>query len=110
MRHRRRNWTTALVSWQDGTSSVWFTCRWLPNTEPCRSNGRVPSISRPETRYFVQPRSWMIGPMTDCAFGAMMLLALRQEFRKLRFQMIADITGGDCSISVLHLPRFRLRY
>ena len=26
----------------------------------------------------------------DCAFGAMMLLALRQEFRKLRFQMIAD--------------------
>jgi len=26
----------------------------------------------------------------DCAFGAMMLLALRQKFRKLRFQMIAD--------------------
>jgi hypothetical protein len=26
----------------------------------------------------------------DCAFGAMTLLALRQEFRKLRFQMIAD--------------------
>jgi hypothetical protein len=26
----------------------------------------------------------------DCAFGAMMSLALRQEFRKLRFQMIAD--------------------
>jgi hypothetical protein len=26
----------------------------------------------------------------DCAFGAMMSLALRQTFRKLRFQMIAD--------------------
>ncbi|MGO4879203.1 MAG: hypothetical protein ACLP59_00095, partial [Bryobacteraceae bacterium] len=24
MRHRRRDWTTALVSWQVGTSSVWF--------------------------------------------------------------------------------------
>lgn len=57
------DWTTAVVSWQVGTSSVWFTCRWLPNTEPCRSNGRVPSISRLETRYFVQPSLWMIGPM-----------------------------------------------
>jgi hypothetical protein len=27
----------------------------------------------------------------DCAFGAMMSLALRPAFRKLRFQMIADI-------------------
>ena len=27
----------------------------------------------------------------DCAFGAMMSLALRRKFRKLRFQMIADI-------------------
>jgi hypothetical protein len=26
----------------------------------------------------------------DCAFGAMMSLALREQFRKLRFQMIAD--------------------
>jgi hypothetical protein len=36
---------------------------WLPNTEPCRANGRVPSISRLETRYFVQPSLWMIGRM-----------------------------------------------
>ena len=36
---------------------------WLPNTEPCRSNGRVPLYSRLETRYFVQPSLWMIGPM-----------------------------------------------
>jgi hypothetical protein len=28
----------------------------------------------------------------DCAFGAMMSLALRPKFRKLRFQMIADRT------------------
>jgi len=28
--------------------------------------------------------------MDDCAFGAMMSLALRPNFRKLRFQMIAD--------------------
>jgi hypothetical protein len=27
----------------------------------------------------------------DCAFGAMMSLAVRLTFRKLRFQMIADI-------------------
>jgi hypothetical protein len=26
----------------------------------------------------------------DCAFGAMMSLAVRPRFRKLRFQMIAD--------------------
>jgi len=30
----------------------------------------------------------------DCAFGAMMSLALRPEFRKLRFQMIADSSFG----------------
>jgi hypothetical protein len=31
----------------------------------------------------------------DCAFGAMMSLALGPKFRKLRFQMIADMfTGG----------------
>jgi hypothetical protein len=36
---------------------------WLPNTEPCRSNGRVPSISRLETRYSVPQALWMIGRM-----------------------------------------------
>jgi hypothetical protein len=42
-----RDWTTAVVSWQVRTSSVWFTCRMVCRTrEPCRSNGRVPSISR----------------------------------------------------------------
>jgi len=30
----------------------------------------------------------------DCAFGAMMLLALRPKFRKLRFQMIDDRQHG----------------
>ena len=63
---------------------------WLPNTEPCRSNGRVPSISRLETRYFVQLRACGDDRTDDCAFGAMMLLALRPKFRKLRFQMIDD--------------------
>jgi len=31
----------------------------------------------------------------DCAFGAMMSLALRQTFRKLRFQMIADTSSAS---------------
>jgi hypothetical protein len=31
----------------------------------------------------------------DCAFGAMMSLAWRPEFRKLRFQMIADMRSPD---------------
>jgi hypothetical protein len=31
----------------------------------------------------------------DCAFGAMMSLALPPEFRKLRFQMIADTSGPE---------------
>src|SRR5438132_1006722 len=62
---------------------------WLPNTEPCRSNGRVPSISRLETRYFV-PQGLVDDRTDDCAFGAMMSLALRRKFRKPRFQMIAD--------------------
>src|SRR5580658_606966 len=90
MRHRRRDWTTAVVSWQVETSSVWFyLSNGLPNTEPCRSNGRVPSFPALETRYLVQPQ--LVDDRTDdCAFGAMMSLALRPAFRKLRFQMIAD--------------------
>jgi len=31
----------------------------------------------------------------DCAFGAMMSLALRPQVRKLRFQMIADTRFGS---------------
>jgi hypothetical protein len=30
----------------------------LPNTEPCRSNGRVPSFSAFETRYSVCLYQW----------------------------------------------------
>lgn len=41
----------------------------------------------------------------DCAFGAMMSLALRQTFRKLRFQMIADNRSAVRSIlSGMRLP------
>jgi hypothetical protein len=45
--------------------------------------------SRLETRYCVQRSLWD-DRTDDCAFGAMMSLALRRKFRKLRFQMIAD--------------------
>jgi hypothetical protein len=59
---------------------------WLPNTEPCRSNGRVPSISRLETRYFVQLRACGDDRTDDCAFGAMMSLAPRAaEIQKTTF-------------------------
>ncbi|HEX3745791.1 MAG TPA: hypothetical protein VHW09_17740, partial [Bryobacteraceae bacterium] len=51
--------------------------------------------SRLETRYFVQPKFRWDDRSDDCAFGAMMLLALRQKFRKLRFQMIANTTCHD---------------
>jgi hypothetical protein len=37
----------------------------------------------------IAPPTGLRLPLDDCAFGAMMSLALRQEFRKLRFQMIA---------------------
>ena len=82
-----------MVSWQVRTSSVWFyLSNGLPNTEPCRANGRVPSISRLQTRYFVCKILLTDDRTDDCAFGAMMSLALRPRFRKLRFQMIADTT------------------
>jgi hypothetical protein len=36
--------------------SLVLPVEWLPNSEPCRSNGRVPSALPPlMTRYFVQP-------------------------------------------------------
>ena len=89
-----------MVSWQVRTSSVWFTCRWLPNTEPCRSNGRVPSISRLETRYFVQPSS-VDDRTDDCAFGAMMSLALRPEVQKTAF-------SDDCRHAAVELEVERL--
>jgi hypothetical protein len=45
---------SATASWQVRTSSVWFyLSNGLPNTEPCRANGRVPSTSCLQTRYFV---------------------------------------------------------
>jgi hypothetical protein len=58
------DWTTAVVSWQVGTSFVWFTCRWLPNTGtlPLERQGSI--CSRLETRYFVPSSLWMIRPMT----------------------------------------------
>jgi hypothetical protein len=37
---------------------------WLPNTEPCRSNGRVPSISRLSDKILRSAGWWMIGQMT----------------------------------------------
>jgi len=63
--------------------------------EPCRCNGRVPLISRLETRYLVRPPPVGDDRTDDCACGAMILL-YGLEFRKLRFQMIADIVprGG----------------
>ena len=49
------------------------------------------------TRYFV-PQGLVDDRTDDCAFGAMMSLALRRKFRKPRFQMIADIEaiGSKC--------------
>jgi hypothetical protein len=53
----------------------------LPNPEPCRANGGVPS--RLQTRY--SPRGPMIG-----ACGADDVAAYGEKIRKLRFQMIND--------------------
>jgi hypothetical protein len=92
MRHRRRDWTTAVLSWQVKTSSVWFyLSNGLPNTEPCRANGRVPSIARLGDK-ILRAAQLADDGTDDCAFGAMMSLVVRPPFRKLRFQMIADIT------------------
>jgi hypothetical protein len=60
---RRRDWTTAVVSCQVGTSSVWFTCQRVCRTwNPAAANDRVPT-SRHETQYPVQTGSWMTGRM-----------------------------------------------
>jgi hypothetical protein len=69
------DWTTAVLSWQVGTSSVWFTCRWLPNTGtlPLERPGS-PCISRLEDKILCSAK--LVDDRTDdCAFGAMMLLA-----------------------------------
>jgi hypothetical protein len=43
----------------------------------------------------------------DCAFGAMMLLALRPKFRKLRFQMIADNHEANTNLVTIPLDPWR---
>jgi hypothetical protein len=56
-----------------------------------------------ETRYFLAAQ--LVDDRTDdCAFGAMMSLALRPIFGKLRFQMIAD-SAGTCPSAAHHRPR-----
>jgi hypothetical protein len=58
-----------------------------------------------ETRYFVGAQ--LVDDRTDdCAFGAMMSLALRPNFRKLRFQMIADNDRGRWSYETALFPLF----
>jgi hypothetical protein len=79
------DWTTAVVSWQVRTSSVWLPVEWLPNTEPCRSNGRVPSISHLETRYFVS-QGLQDDRTDDCAFGAMMSFVYGESSEKCVFR------------------------
>src|SRR5258708_1109192 len=50
-----RDWTTALVSWQVGTSSVWFTCQRVAElgTLPLQRQGsiRFPPLT---TRYLIE--------------------------------------------------------
>src|SRR6267154_4333274 len=90
MRHRRRNWTTVLVSWQLKTSSVWF---YLSNG--CRTRNPAALTAGfhlfPSLRQDTSGSPVVVDDRTDdCAFGAMMSPALRPKFRKLRFQMIDD--------------------
>src|SRR6267154_3427757 len=90
MRHRRRNWTTVLVSWQLKTSSVWF---YLSNG--CRTRNPAALTAGfhlfPPLRQDTSGSPVVVDDRTDdCAFGAMMSPALRPKFRKLRFQMIDD--------------------
>src|SRR5271154_5542836 len=94
MRHRTRDWTTAVVSWQVKTSSVWFYlsngCR---TRNPAALTAGIHLFPPPYTRFFVPLSLWMMGRG----------LRLRRDdgarprsiFRKLRFQMIADIPDLD---------------
>jgi len=62
--------------------------QWLPNSEPCRSNGGVPHFPPLMTRV-LRSAVRFDDRTDDCACGAMMALP-PAKFRKLRFQMIAD--------------------
>ena len=75
-----------MVSWQVRTSSVWFYlangCR---TRNPAALTAGFHLFPALETRLRV---AQLVNDWTDdCAFGAMMSLALRSEFRKLHFQM-----------------------
>ena len=62
MRHRGRDWTTAVLSWQLKTSSVWFYlsngCR---TWNPAALTAGFPQFLALETRYFGPLSLWMIG-------------------------------------------------
>jgi hypothetical protein len=62
-RRRDRDWTTAVVSWQVRTSSVWFDLSKVAEhgTLPLERQGSSPSRLKP--RYWVQPGWWMTGLM-----------------------------------------------
>ena len=73
------DWTAAVLSCQVGTSSVWFTCRRVCRTRnPAAANGGFPI---PALRHDTRSDRLLDDRTDDCAFGAMMSLRPRPNFR-----------------------------
>ena len=64
-------------------------CRRLPYRNPVASTAGFLLLPAFDANIHLQPASMMIGRMTG-AFGADDVVSLGAQFRKLRFQMIAD--------------------
>jgi hypothetical protein len=92
MRHRRRGLDngSGLVAGWNQLCLVYLSngCRTRNPAAPTAGFHLFPAL-RQDTSF---SQAWD-DRTDDCTFGAMMSLALRQEFRKLRFQMIADRLG-----------------
>src|ERR1700730_3652764 len=92
MRLRRRYWTMAAVSWQVGTSSVWFYLTKV--AEPgSLSLERQGSLLLSRLRRYITP---LINELALLMMGRRIAPAaddtarLRRKFKKRRFQMIVD--------------------
>src|SRR5438067_12677172 len=105
MRHRRRDWTTAVVSWQVKTSSVWFYlsngCR---TRNPAALTAGFHLFPAFETRYFGSAKL-RDDRTDDCAFGAMMSFVPPAHLQKTTFSDDCRQTPASSRRSSLRVAR-----
>ena len=77
----------------------------MPYRNPVASTAGFLLLPAFDANIHLQPASMMIGRMTG-AFGADDVVSLGAQFRKLRFQMIADMCReGLCSTITQKVPK-----